>query len=115
MHLSLRPPETWKQTSARLKEARLHASGSKKQANDPGYWRAPAAGEPRDVSSIECKTVGSHRASEAAALACSGLARLVLGPAVEVGVAEGLCIALLVSRCRIASCAPSIVGLHQLL
>ena len=72
------------------------------------------AGPPR-VSSFEGETVRSYGVPEAATLACRGLTRLILGPAVELDIAEPKWIALLFSGCCMASCATPIVGVDELL
>ena len=56
----------------------------------------------------------SYGFSEAATLTSGRLARLVFGPAVEVGIAEDRRIALFLSRRGVASCSPFIISIHQL-
>jgi hypothetical protein len=70
---------------------------------------------PPCVSSLEGETVRSYGVPEAATLACRGLTRLILGPAVELDIAEPKWIALLFSGCCMASCATPIVGVDELL
>ena len=72
------------------------------------------AGPPR-VSSFEAETVRSYGVPEAATLACRGLTRLILGPAVELHIAEPQWIALLFSGRCMASCATPILGVDEFL